>query len=101
MTFQRGLPAGTNVFNPAPQATDDHVPTAQEIDDIIMANARATGHPDLVDRDEAAGPVVPHATHNQDQGRQFMRRPASNRHLVGGEDAQRVYPPSACVFIAK
>jgi hypothetical protein len=28
-------------------------------------------------------------------------RSSSSRHKIGGIDAQGIYPPSACVFIAK
>lgn len=79
----------------AHQADDASIYTAAHIDALL---AQAVGHRSDF---ETHGQGIA----KQDAGTAAMiRRQPSNisgNHMVGASDAQTVYPPTACIFVAK
>jgi hypothetical protein len=97
MTFQRGDPTDVDVFETTASSSgeikseDTDEPLSPRAIDAKIANA--TGRTLVA---QAAQDLVVGHDHAA-----VMHQPTSGRHLVGDQDAQRVYAHTSCVFIAK
>jgi hypothetical protein len=75
------------------QVEEVEEPMSPRAIDAMIANALANGGPHIT---ETQHDVVP-----EPENAIVMHSQPSSRHLVGDQDAQRVYSHTSCVFIAK
>lgn len=93
---------GNGYKNTARHATDTRLAATDDEDDFFMAPSKA-----LKERQSERSVTVANMQRldagmtNDDQPLRARTSNLSARHQINGVDAQNLYPPSACVFVAK